>query len=119
MPITRRYSLAWRSLFGRRACHGIASVVMERSMHSLRMLTLLLRVGRYSSCIFRAASVFWLWLRKPNWNHYKVSPNGGWLERRLLQQKRNAQIWWTFALGVVIMALYPQWRELVLSWWNF
>jgi hypothetical protein len=71
----------------------------------------------YRWSIIRTAFVFWLWLRKPNWNHYKVSPDGGrWLERRLLLQKRRAQIWWTLALGVVVVALHSQWRELVLGW---
>ena len=41
MPITKRYTLAWRSLFGRNACHGIASVGKERSRHSLRKSILL------------------------------------------------------------------------------
>jgi len=74
----------------------------------------------YPWFIIRAASVFWLWLRKPNWSHYKVSPDGRWLERQLelLRRKRRAQIWCTLTLGVVVMALHSQWRELVLGWCN-
>jgi len=81
-------------------------------MHSLRMSIIL---ADPLLILVRAASVFWLWLRKPNWNHYEVSPDGSWLEKRLLRQKRLAQIWWTLALGVVIVALHPQWKALVLG----
>lgn len=80
----------------------------------------LLFVGHPESyrSIIRPASVFWLWLRKPNWNHYNAISPDGWLERQLLRQRRRQQVWWALALGVVIVTLRPHWRESVLGWCN-
>jgi len=33
----------------------------------------------------RCATLFWLWLRKPNWNHYTVVGDQNWLAAKRLR----------------------------------